>query len=198
MPSTSATLDALTPLLQRTTNDPRPVAVMMCGLCGTGKSSLAHAIVAAHHDSPRIFTRLSLDGIVHERHGLYGVDYEPALREAYEDEAEEIFGQRLREVLSRGGDVVLDRAFYAKEDRVAWRGLVEGLGARVVLVFFKVRDREVVWRRVRARWDVRGELKGERKGDVSVEVTREFFDKWVDGFEEPVGEGEWVVEVEVE
>lgn len=159
---------------------------------GSGKSSLAHAITATHPQ----FTRLSIDGINYEKNGRYGVDYDASLYTQYMDEAAEVYEVRLRELLKGRQDVVLDRAFYARADRDEFKRLVEERGGRWVLAVFKVKDKEVLWTRVQGRKVQRGTLGGEREGDAAFEITRELFEGWWDGFEWPVGEGEWVVEVE--
>lgn len=132
---------------------------------------------------------------MHERYGLYGIDYEPALHEGYTDQACEVFEQRLRDLLAAGRDVVLDRAFYAREDREEFRGLVEGLGARCVLVVLRAADKEVLWERVRGRNQRRGSL-GKREGDAAFEITRDVFEGWWEGFEWPDGEGEVTIDVD--
>jgi predicted kinase len=98
----------IAPLLERQPTDPdKPVALLTCGLAGSGKSTLSKTVVTC---APH-FTRLSVDEIVGEKHGLYGVDY-PAdedLYDKYLDEAGVIYVERLAALLEAGKDVVLDR-----------------------------------------------------------------------------------------
>lgn len=175
---------------------------MMCGLCGmcrhllcpgrptadvegSGKSTLSHAIVAEYSH----FVRLSIDGIVHEMHGVYGVDYSEWMCDEYQDEAADIFEERLRDRLSSGSNAVLDRPFHSKEDRDYVRELIEGRGGRVVLLYMKPPDKETLWARVQERKSQKDTLHGERLGDAAVETSRETFDVYRDGFENPEGEG---------
>ncbi|KAK8055653.1 hypothetical protein PG993_000880 [Apiospora rasikravindrae] len=76
------------------------------------------------------FTRLSGDEIIHERHGLYGVDYpaDDALYQQYQEENDAIILQRFHSLLEEGQDIVLDRSFYAKEDRDEFKRIVEEHG----------------------------------------------------------------------
>jgi hypothetical protein len=96
---------------------------------------------------------------------------------------------------------VVDRALYAREDRDAMNRLVEGRGGRCVLVCFRARDREVLWRRVERRREAREREKdalgaGTRERDTAYVIEREVFDGWWEGFEWPDGEGEVIVEVD--
>jgi predicted kinase len=152
---------------------------------GSGKSTLSHAIVAEYPS----FVRLSIDGIVHEMHGVYGVDYPESMCDEYQDEAADIFEQRFRDRLDSGGDVVLDRSFHSKEDRDYFRKLIERRGGRVVLLYMKPPDKEKLWARVQERKGQKHALHGERLGDAAVETSRETFDVYWDGFEVPDGEG---------
>lgn len=116
----------------------------------------------------------------------------------YQDEAAEIFGQRLCERLDSGGDVVLDRSFYAREDRVHFKELIERRGGRVVLLYLRSDDKEKLWARVENRRRQRHTLHGESLGDAAVVTTRETFDRYWDGFEGPDGEGEVVMTNSIE
>ena len=88
--------------------------------------------------------------------------------------------------------MVLERSFYAKEDRDEFRGIAEESGARVVLVFLRAegeRGKELLWERIRRRSD------GVKTADSALDIDRETFEGYWKGFENPVGEGEIVVEV---
>lgn len=68
--------------------------------------------------------------------------------------------------------------------------LIDDRGGRRILAYFKVEDKEVLWKRVQDRKGSRGKLRGERDGDGTFEVTKEVLDGFWEGFEEPHGEGE--------
>jgi predicted kinase len=95
-------------------------------------------------------------------------------------------------LLARKEDVVLERSFYAKEDRDEFRGIAEQGGARVVLVFLRAKGeqgKEVLWERICRRSE------GVKTADSALFIDRETFEGYWKGFEDPNGEGEIVVEV---
>jgi predicted kinase len=185
MPKSRPTIpNSLYPLFRRDPPDPRPVVVAMCGIAGAGKSTLAKLIAVNHF----YFTRVSIDAIVAEKHGLWGNDYLPDKYEEYLDEAEEESIERLRKLLSERKDVVLDRSFWCKADRESVRKIVEDEGGRWALVYLKA-ERDVLWRRIKKR------QAGARDADSAFWITEQVFDRYVKGFEAPDGEGELVVEV---
>lgn len=132
------------------------------------------------------FERISIDGIIASRHGIYGIGYEPAMYATYQDEADIAFESSTKERLMAGSDVVLDRSFYVKEDRDAFRSIIAECGGRCVLVYFSV-PKEVLWERIQAR------RSAGVNADSALDISREMFDMFSDGFEVPNGEDEIVV-----
>ena len=199
-----AALHRVEPLLKRSEADKRPVALMMCGCAGTiqatarsvqtcklkiictgsGKSTLSKT-VAARLPS---FKRISIDGINASRHGLYGIDYPKSEHKTQMDEADKIFQLSVEQILIEGqDDIILDRAFYAKEDRDLYRDLVENRGGRCVLVYLNA-PKEVLWQRICARREAG------ITADSALEISEALLDTFFDGFEVPHGEGEVVVD----
>lgn len=153
---------------------------------GSGKSTLSASIQSAYPN----FTRLSIDKWIYERYGLYGRDYKEEEYEGFQEEADRAVKNALGEVLREGRkDVVLDLSFWNKEMRSEYRELIREGGGRTVLVYLRCKDEEVLWRRIESR------AKGERGADSAFKVTREVLRRYFEGFEEPVGEGEVVVDV---
>lgn len=155
---------------------------------GSGKSTLAKTVVSRLPT----FTRLSVDEIIHAKHGAYGVDYpaDMVLYQSYMKEAglifDDLFATYLRDDKR---DLVLDRSFYAKEDRDDFREKVESLGGRVVLVWFRPTNKEISWQRIVER-------KSEDKtANNALDISRDLFDMYWAGFENPNGEGEIVIDV---
>jgi predicted kinase len=178
---------SLEPLLHRTPLDPRPIVLLTCGISGAGKSTLSKLVTSRYPS----FTRLSIDTIIHQKHGLYGIDYTPEKYSEYQDEARREYDERLIELLSdkdQKHDIVLDRSFYAKEDRDEFKKVVEDKGGRWILVYLKA-SKEVLQRRIAER-----RAKG-KDADSAFEVTEEVLDRYWSGFEAPYEEGEFVVEV---
>ncbi|KAI8627115.1 ATP/GTP-binding protein [Xylariaceae sp. FL1651] len=178
------TIAQLRPEILRTDADPRPVVLMTCGIAGAGKSTLSKAMVSAHPN----FERISIDGTLAQKHGIYGVDYAPEKYAKYLDEAADECKARLTRLLTEGSrDAVFDRAFWNKEDRDEAKRLIESLGARWVLVYLKAPDKETLWRRIRGRREIG------LNADCAYEITEDVLDMYWSGFEEPVGEGEIVI-----
>lgn len=179
--------DDVLPQLGRSAQDDRPVVLMTCGIAGSGKSTLAKAVIAAFPH----FTRLSIDEIVFEKHGLYGVDYpaDNALYQSYQEEASWIYLERFHRLLDESRDIVLDRSFYAKEDRDDFKSMTEKAGGRWVLVYLKA-DKDLLWKRICDR------SAKTRDANSAFEISREIFEGYWVGFEVPRGEGEVIVEVD--
>jgi predicted kinase len=159
---------------------------MTCGIAGSGKSTLSKAIVARHPS----FVRLSIDSTIYAKHGLYGIDYPPEKLAEYQDEADAECKARLVDLLDRGErDIVLDRALYSREDRDYFKEVVEKKGGRWILVFFRPPSKDVIWNRIQRRREAGVDA------DSAVELTPEILDGYWEGFENPEGEGEVVVDV---
>jgi predicted kinase len=158
---------------------------------GAGKTTLAKAIQAAYPN----FHRISIDETLCKMRGIYGIDYEAsaALYEQYQDEADVVYVSKFRSLLAAKEDVILERSFYAKEDRDKYSQMVEDAGARLVLVFLEAdgeEGKELLWKRICKRSE------GAKTADTALDISRETFEMYWAGFENPVGEGEIVVKVE--
>ena len=163
---------------------------MLCGIAGSGKSTLAKAVV----EELRQFTRLSIDEILFEKHGLFGVDY-PAdhnLYEQYQDEADQIYLEHFHRFLQADKDLVLDRSFYAKQDRDEFKKVIEDEGGRWVLVYLKADEKDFLWRRICER------SAKDRDANSALDISRELLESYWTGFEEPKGEGEVVLQIQVD
>lgn len=111
------------------------------------------------------------------------------LYQQHMNEAGAIYDAEFLKLLKAGCDVVLDRSFYAKEDRDDFRTRVDKLGGRVVLVFFRPTDQEVSWNRIVER------SMQEKGANNALEISRELFEMYWAGFENPEAEGEIVIDV---
>jgi predicted kinase len=200
--------------LHRTSNDPRPIVVMTCGIAGksqssvdqpqsscffranadqtvgAGKSTLAKSIIS---HLPH-YKRLSIDATVYETHGLYSIDYPASSYGVFSSQALDQIRSSLPDRIQRGSsdgtDYVLDLAFYNKPYRDEFKKIIEGSGARWVLVFLDA-EREVLWRRITKRREERDRLPVEdRNGDSAFEVDEATLDMYLQVFEKPDGEGE--------
>ncbi|GIK05483.1 hypothetical protein Aspvir_009595 [Aspergillus viridinutans] len=174
----------LGPAIQRTSSDPRPVVLMTCAVAGSGKTTLAKSVCSTYPS----FTRLSIDTYVYSHHGLYNVDYPKELYEKYLNEAEEALKQQLVHILEHGNsNVVLDFSFAFREVRDVWKALISDAGGRWVLVYLDA-DPTEIRRRVAAR-----NALIEKDGDSAFYLTEDVLERYLSGFERPVGEGEIVI-----
>ncbi|MFC8532891.1 AAA family ATPase [Streptomyces sp. NPDC057249] len=157
-----------------------PVVFLLVGLTGSGKTTYAQRQL-----EPEGAVRLSVDEVVHERHGRYGVDYPE--NTYFEKEAPVVseLHERLAELVAEGRDVVWDHGLWPRKDRDAMKELVEAAGGRWRLLYFPV-EREELLRRLAER--------NEREDANALVVTPEALDDFFARFEKPQDEGEEIVE----
>ncbi|WP_435610190.1 AAA family ATPase [Streptomyces sp. C10-9-1] len=157
-----------------------PVVFLLVGLTGSGKTTYAQRKL-----EPEGAVRLSVDEVVFERHGRYGVDYPE--NTYFEKEAPVVaeLHERLAELVAEGRDVVWDHGLWPRKDRDAMKELVESAGGRWRLLYFSV-ERDELLRRLVERND--------REDANALVVTPEALDDFFARFEAPQGEGEEIVE----
>jgi predicted kinase len=152
---------------------------LLCGLTGSGKTTYARRLEAEGA------VRLSVDEEVYARHGRYGVDYPMSEYFDRERPVLEDLPRRLVELVESGHDVVLDYGLWRRSDREAYKRLVEAHGGRWRLLYFKV-DPEVLRQRLADR---------NRRADANaLMVTPSALEDFIARFDEPVGEGEELVQ----
>lgn len=105
------------------------------------------------------------------------------------EEADATYLEVFHKLLADGQDIAFERSCYAKEDRDEWRKIAEEAGARVLLVFLRVKDKEMLWERISKR------SKTEKTADNALEISRETFDMYWKGFEDPDNEDEVIIDV---
>ncbi|WP_331719829.1 AAA family ATPase (plasmid) [Streptomyces sp. NBC_01023] len=123
---------------------PAPRTILMAGLPGAGKTTLARAFEQAG------MVRLCPDEEMFRRYGHYGRDFprgEFLVREApvLKDIALE-----LQEHLSSGHSVVVDHGFWTRDERRQWADTAIEVGGTPLLVYLPV-PHEVRWERIRER-----------------------------------------------
>lgn len=95
-------------------------------------------------------------------------------------------------LLADRANIILERSFYAKEDREEFRKLAEDAGARVLLVFLRAKGekgKRLLWERICRRSE------GVKTADSALDIDWATFEGYWAGFEDPVGEGEIVVDL---
>ncbi|MFB7049670.1 AAA family ATPase [Streptomyces microflavus] len=123
---------------------PAPRAILMTGLQGAGKTTLARALEEAG------FRRLCPDEEMFRRYGHYGRDFprgEFLVREApvLKDIALEV-----QQLLAGGHEVVVDHGFWTREERALWAATVMEAGGDPVLIYLPA-PHKVRWDRIRKR-----------------------------------------------
>lgn len=122
----------------------RPFCVLMAGLPGSGKTTLARVL------AERGFLRLCPDEEMFRRHGVYGVDFPRGTFPTLERPILEETAADLRRQLRAGHDVVVDHGFWTPQDRAQWRAYATEGGAVSVVVYLEA-SHEELWARVSKR-----------------------------------------------
>ncbi|WP_431774879.1 AAA family ATPase [Streptomyces cucumeris] len=155
-----------------------PLAVLLAGLTGSGKTTVAQALTG--HG----FTRLSVDEEVHRLHGRYGVDYPEHTYFERQRPVVEAIRTRFAKELEAGNDVVLDHGLWRRAERDAWRQAACEAGAMPVVVYLPA-DREELSRRLAER--------NQREDANALTVTPEALDDFLARFDAPAEDEEVLV-----
>ncbi|MFI6545151.1 AAA family ATPase [Streptomyces prunicolor] len=143
-PEAEAEMTAISQTLTRPMFLRPPFCVLMAGLPGSGKTTLARVL------TDRGFVRLCPDEEMYRRHGVYGVDFPRGTFPTLERPVLEDVAAELREHLMAGRDVVVDHGFWTPDDRTRWRTIATDAGATPVLVYLEASHDEL-WSRINKR-----------------------------------------------
>lgn len=148
---------------------------LLCGLTASGKTTYARRLEAQG------CVRLSIDEVVHARHGRHDVDYPASDYPRHYEEAVAELDRRLVELLEAKRSVVFDHGLWRRSNRDRYKALVEAHGGCWKLLYFKAEPSLL-----RARLAQRNMEGGANALSVSDEMLEDFITR----FEEPCGEGE--------
>jgi predicted kinase len=157
-----------------------PLAVMMCGVAGSGKTTYAQQL------EQRGFVRLSIDEEIWATNGRYGIDYPIEMYEQLKVDAELKLHNELVKLLNEKRNVVIDFSFWQRKRRNEYKKLIEDEGGEWKLIYLKVHPNDLRERlRIRSqRFDA----------NAAFTITEEILSSFLKGFEVPSGEGEIIIE----
>ncbi len=155
-----------------------PLVYLLCGLTGSGKTRYAKRLEADG------CVRLSIDELVHTRHGRYDVDYPACDYSRYYDEATLELDRRLVELVEANKSVVLDHGLWQRSTRDRYKALVESHGGRWELLYFKA-EPSVLRSRLARR--------NHHNDANALTVSDDMLEGFIARFEEPCGEGERII-----
>ena len=159
-------------------NDLTPLVVMMCGVAGSGKTTFSQLL------EKEGFVRLSLDEEIWATNGHWGIDFPMDKFEEYRKDAEIKLRNRLIKLIHNKQQVVIDFSFWDRVRRIQYKKLIEDSGGKWKLIYLKVHPN-----------DLRERLKVRNKNfDAnSFPISEELLTSYLNGFEVPKGEGEFVI-----
>lgn len=92
--------------------------IMMCGICGAGKTTYAKV------KEQEGYIRLSIDEEMWKVYGKRGFDYPEEQYEELSRHVERALQERLLSLIKQGKDVVIDFSFWNRENRNIYKELM--------------------------------------------------------------------------
>ena len=153
--------------------------IMMCGVCGSGKTTYAKK------KEQEGYIRLSIDEEMWKLYGRKGIDYPEEEYEKLSEQVEAALQKKLLSLIQQGKDVVIDFSFWSKENRNFYKELIRKAGAETELVYMKA-SKELLQKRLYKRNQV-------LNANSPFVITDELLEHHYHAFQEPWGEGEKVI-----
>ncbi|GMK37357.1 hypothetical protein PCCS19_04100 [Paenibacillus sp. CCS19] len=171
----------LAKLIDRERDGDHSVVILMCGIAGSGKTTLSQQLAEQQG-----YSRLSIDEEVWRTYGRYGVDYPIEQYRAKLDAAHQRLFARLIALIQAKKHVIVDSSFWNRRERDRYKQLIEEAGGRWRLLYLRVPPDEL-----RRRLKVRSER---FDANAAFPITEELLTTFINGFEEPSGEGEIIID----
>lgn len=156
------------------------LVVLMCGVAGSGKTTFSKALEA------RGFRRISIDEVIWQRYGRFGVDYAPEDYAANVSAARQEVQNLMQQAVRERAAVVVDSSFWSRRDRDDAKRLVEREAGEWRLVYLKSDEASL-----RSRLKLRA---ARFDANAAFPISDAMLGKFLSGFEAPQGEGELVVD----
>ena len=153
--------------------------IMMCGVCGSGKTTYAK------QKEKDEYVRLSIDEEMWKIYGRKGIDYPDSRYEELSEKVEAMRRERFIRFVKDGKNVVIDFSFWSRENRDFYRTIIEKAGGTAKLVYMKA-SKETL----RKRLQKRNMLLNANSPFI---ITNEILEHHYNNFEEPQGEGEIIL-----
>ena len=153
--------------------------IMMCGVCGSGKTTYAK------QKEKNRYVRLSIDEELWKTYGRKGIDYPDSRYEELSEKVEAMLCERLIRFMKDGKNVVIDFSFWSKENRDFYREIIAKAGGTAELVYMKA-SKETLQKRLKKRNTL-------LNANSPFIITNEILEHHYNNFEEPQGEGEIIL-----
>ena len=92
--------------------------IMMCGVCGSGKTTYAKK------KEKEGYIRLSIDEEMWKLHGKKGVDYPDSQYEELSEKIEAALRKKMLGLIKNGENIILDFSFWNKESRDYYKKII--------------------------------------------------------------------------
>ena len=153
--------------------------IMMCGICGFGKTTYAK------QKEKEGYVRLSIDEEMWKTYGRKGIDYPNEQYEKLSEIVEMALQKELLSLIQQGKYVVLDFSFWNKENREYYKRLIEKAGGTPELVYMKASKGTLQKRLYKRNQSL--------NANSPFIITNEILEHHYKDFQEPCGEGEKVI-----
>ncbi len=120
----------------------KPVLILICGLPGAGKTTLAKKL-AAMRKANRLCTDDWILAILKDQNDL-------AERNRLRDPIEQLLWKEAQKILKLGTSVILENGFWSREERDIYHNIGKNIGVQVELHFVDA-PFDILWKRIKKR-----------------------------------------------